>query len=93
MIHCHQGDEEIPKGPSKHKNAVVQEEYVIGQTKSVSKKHARAAGVAPARAAGVAPARAAGVAPARQQQSRDNKSSGKGKERGRITACYLDGMN
>ena len=77
MIHCHQGDEEIPKGPSKHKNAVVQEEYVIGQTKSVSKKHARAAG----------------VAPARQQQSRDNKSSGKGKERGRITACYLDGMN
>ncbi|XP_063686560.1 U5 small nuclear ribonucleoprotein TSSC4-like [Bolinopsis microptera] len=77
-----QGDEEIPKGPSKHKNAVVQEEYVIGQTKSVSKKHARAAGVAPARADG--------VDPARQQQSRDSKSSGKGKERGRMTACYLD---
>ena len=77
-----QGEDEVKKGPSKHKNAIVQEEYVIGQTKSVSKRQARA---------GSAHAGRAGTGS--HLEKSDNKSSGKGKERGKITACYLDGKN
>ncbi|KAL5266458.1 hypothetical protein ACHWQZ_G003749 [Mnemiopsis leidyi] len=70
-----EGDDTIKKAPSKHKSVVVQEEYVIGQTKSMSKRHARAAGSSSA---------------LRQHARAASKSSSKGKERSRVTACYLD---
>ena len=76
-VFFYQKDDVTKKAPSRHKNAVVQEEYVIGQTKSVSKRHARAAGTNSA---------------LKQHARAASKFSSKGKERSKVTACYLDGI-
>lgn len=64
--------------PPRHKSAIVQEEYVVGQTKSVSKRKAREGALQ-------------SHAQSRSIAASSNSSSKlKGKGRGNIVACYLE---